>query len=194
MSGYTHQLVRPRRRETPLIAPSVERHRRVFDRRMLLPICGVSLGILLLSGVPLVLYLWLWAPPPPSRDVSTPAARLFGHWQIMSEQDVPSYDLYFEPVATTGERQGRAAMTDNEGMVFIGTYTLLREDTVKNELSIRKELGPNMVRMVDIVLDPQGLRGRYRYTWFGQPMDQAIHYVDNQTIWSRTPPAVSSSP
>lgn len=152
--------------------------RRRSDFVGLLPLLGGFLGVAILVSLALVVYFWLFAPPPSGRDLSTPSARLVGHWQLMIYDGHPLYDLYFGPVSPTGERKGRAIMVDDEGMTFKGYYSILKEDVTSNTLEISKEMSPNMVRNVQLILAKNGLRGRYRYRWFDKDTDQAMEYVN----------------
>lgn len=145
----------------------------------IMPLLGGFIGVALLAGLALVVYLWVFAPPASERDLSAPSSRVVGHWQLMIAEGRPFYDLYFGPVSTAGERKGFASMVDEEGMTFIGSYQIIREDTRNNLLVISKNLGPGMQRDVEMSIAENGLRGSYRYRWFDRDFNQAMVYVDD---------------
>lgn len=128
-----------------------------------------------------------------SRDLSTPSSRLVGSWQMYSRSGLPSHVLFFGPIGEDG--RGKGYTEDVDGVTIACHYAIVNEAKKGSIVTIQKYLGDDPFREVRILIDQTGLRGSYKYVWFGEQFDQRISYIDDrissvlaETAESLTPP------
>ena len=117
-----------------------------------------------------------------SRDLSTPAARLVGHWMLYSSSDVPSAHLFFTATTALQDNKGLVHMVDVDGaMAHRGYYKQVHQYEHGQDMIILQDLGGTAERKVVLTVAHEGTNGRYRYTLLGTELDQRMVYLDART-------------
>jgi len=114
------------------------------------------------------------------RDVSTPAARLLGHWQMYSLGDNPTIELYFGPL-DQDSGIGTFVLIDPEAGRINHTYRLLEDRERRDEVIITHYVTANKGKEERLFLHKDGENGYYHRNFLGEVVKQRIKYINQDS-------------
>ena len=114
-----------------------------------------------------------------TRDISTPSARLLGHWKMYSLSDKPYIDLYFGPVDENST--GTFILIDPEAGRIPHTYRIKEDRVRRDEVLITHHVSETKSKDERLFLHKDGENGFYYRNFLGEVIKQRIRYVGPET-------------